>query len=56
MVKDDNTPVVIDFHSCRPTGESMEGVKRTYGWHNPEVSTSQESNYLSAVEELRSWL
>jgi serine/threonine protein kinase len=56
MVKDDNTPVIIDFDSCRHTGESMEGVKRTYGWYDPEVSTSQESNDLSALEEVRSWL
>jgi hypothetical protein len=32
------------------------GVKRTYGWHDPDVTVSSEKNDLDALDELRVWL
>jgi serine/threonine protein kinase len=48
--------VVSDFGSSRIPGASLVDVKRTYGWHDPDVNVSQASNDLDALAELRVWL
>ena len=58
MLEEDGTWVIIDFDSCRHVGEVLRGtgVKRTYGWHDPDVTVSSEKNDLDALDELRVWL
>ncbi|KAJ5587439.1 uncharacterized protein N7459_003204 [Penicillium hispanicum] len=48
--------IVIDFGSCRPIGESLEGVGRTYEWYDEKVQQSVPENDFSALEEIRIWL
>ncbi|CAG8902546.1 unnamed protein product [Penicillium egyptiacum] len=51
-------PVIIDFGSCRKTGESLETsrVGQTDGWHDPANGLVLEKNDLDAFEELKTWL
>lgn len=61
MLDEDGTMVLIDFDSCRHIGEELRGkdgvgTKRTYPWHNPEVTISSESNDLDAFTEVETWL
>lgn len=56
MITEDDIPVIIDFDSASPPGTSLEKMKRTHGWFNPQVLISQTSNDLNAIEELRVWL
>ncbi|KAK4151939.1 kinase-like domain-containing protein [Chaetomidium leptoderma] len=58
MLEEDGTWVIIDFDSCRHVGEVLRdtGTKRTYGWHDPDVTVSSEKNDLDAFFELRAWL
>ncbi|KAF2425534.1 hypothetical protein EJ08DRAFT_689346 [Tothia fuscella] len=56
MLLHDDTPVIIDFDSCRQIGESLEGVGRTYEWYDEDVQTSPPSNDLDALREIREWL
>jgi serine/threonine protein kinase len=55
MVADDRA-VIIDFGSCRKTGESLEYVGRTYEWHDEKIQQSLPENDLTALEEIRIWL
>ncbi|KAH9216565.1 hypothetical protein DL95DRAFT_424507 [Leptodontidium sp. 2 PMI_412] len=48
--------VIIDFDSCRPAGESLLGVGRTFGWYDVSVETSVPRNDLDALDEIREWL
>lgn len=56
MITEDDTPVIIDFDTSSTPGTLLDQVKRTYGWFDPGVRVSQESNDLDALEELRVWL
>ncbi|KAK0718732.1 kinase-like domain-containing protein [Apiosordaria backusii] len=58
MLEEDGTWVIIDFDSCRHVGEVLRdtGAKRTYGWHDPDVTVSSEKNDLDAFFELEAWL
>ncbi|KAH8730631.1 kinase-like domain-containing protein [Phaeosphaeriaceae sp. PMI808] len=56
MFEENGRLVIIDFDSSRASGIALDGVKRTYTWHDPEVLVSQESNDLNALEEVRTWL
>jgi serine/threonine protein kinase len=56
MLDEDGTPVIIDFDSCTNVGHSLEGIKRTHGWHDPLVKTARETNDLGAFTELQTWL
>jgi serine/threonine protein kinase len=38
----DNGPVINDFDSSRAPGETLHKVKRTYGWHDPDVCVTRE--------------
>jgi serine/threonine protein kinase len=53
--KDDN-PVIIDFDSCTPIGQSLKGVGRTYQWFDEDVCIATPSNDLDALEEICEWL
>lgn len=55
MVDGDN-PIIIDFGSCRPLGECLEGVGRTYEWYDEKVQQSVPDNDLHALKEIRIWL
>ena len=57
MLEEDGIWVIIDFDSCRHAGEVLRdtGTKRTYGWHDPDVTVSSE-NDLDAFVELQAWL
>ncbi|KAJ5193582.1 hypothetical protein N7449_009724 [Penicillium cf. viridicatum] len=48
-------PIIIDFGSCRKTGESLQtsGAGQTDGWHDPENGLMLEKNDLDAFEELK---
>ena len=54
--KEDETPIIIDFGSCRPIGHSMENVGRTPEWHDPAVKTCVPSNDTDALNEIAEWL
>jgi serine/threonine protein kinase len=56
MLLHDDTPVITDFDSCRQIGQSLEGVGRTYEWHDEDVRISLPSNDLDALREIREWL
>jgi serine/threonine protein kinase len=56
MFKEDGTPVIIDFGSCQRAGESLVGIGRTFGWHDPLIRTASENNDLDAFTELQTWL
>lgn len=58
MFDEDETPVLIDFGSCRRIGESLRSTeaKRTHQWHDPKVDTALENNDLDFFDELRTWL
>ncbi|KAK4866235.1 hypothetical protein LT330_008576 [Penicillium expansum] len=48
--------VIIDFGSCRPIGDSIEGSGGTYEWCDQKVQLSLPGNDLNALEEIRIWL
>jgi serine/threonine protein kinase len=48
--------VLIDFDSCRPVGDSLEGVGRTYEWYDENVQLSVPKNDFDALAEIRAWL
>ncbi|KAK3299634.1 kinase-like domain-containing protein [Chaetomium fimeti] len=58
MLAEDGSWAIIDFDSCRQVGELLHdtGTKRTYGWHDPNVTVSSKKNDLDAFFELRAWL
>ncbi|CAD6455019.1 77982519-ae02-4e40-975c-d06788f28172 [Sclerotinia trifoliorum] len=56
MFDPDGTPILIDFDSCTMVGESLYKIKRTHGWHDPEVQKAVEKNDLNAFIELQNWL
>jgi len=56
MFKEDGRLAIIDFGSCRKVGESLQGVPRTHGWHDPDIQTALEKNDLDAFTELQNWL
>ena len=58
MFAEDDSPVLIDFDSCREVGESLRdtGTKRTHEWHNPDDKTALKENDLDAFTELKTWL
>lgn len=53
---DGDTPVIIDFGSCRPIGHHIGMVGRTYEWHDSNIMEAKPSNDLDALEEMRCWL
>jgi serine/threonine protein kinase len=56
IFEEDDTPVIIDFDSCRKVGDLLHGTKRTHGWHDPHIQTALEKNDLDAFGELQTWL
>jgi serine/threonine protein kinase len=56
MLDEHDTPIIIDFGSCRAMGESLEDVGRTYEWHDDEVQTTSPSNDLDALAEMEAWM
>lgn len=56
ILMDGDHPFIIDLGSCRPIGESLDGVSRTYEWSDEEVEQSLPENDLNALKEIRIWL
>lgn len=56
MLDEGDTPIIIDFGSCRANGESLEGVGRTYEWYDHEVKTASASNDLDALAKMEAWM
>lgn len=56
IVDEHDTPVIIDFGSCRANGESLRGVGRTYEWYDHEVKIANPSNDLDALAEMEAWM
>lgn len=56
MLLEDETPVVIDFDSCRRIGDSLRGVGRTYEWYDEKVEVSSPKNDLDALKEIAEWM
>jgi serine/threonine protein kinase len=54
--EDDETPIIIDFGSCKPVGRPLQGVGRTPEWYDPSVLTSLPSNDTDALNEIAEWL
>lgn len=52
IMMDGETPVIIDFDSCLPTGEKL-GLKRgTPGWQMEDVEWAREENDLYSLKKL----
>lgn len=47
-----NTPVIIDFDSCRPKGHRLTIVKRTYEWADDNVKEAMPENDFNALREI----
>jgi serine/threonine protein kinase len=56
MLDEHETPIIIDFGSCRAKGVSLEDVGRTYEWYDDEVQTASPSNDLHALAEMEAWM
>ena len=56
MLDQEDEPIIIDFDSCSGHGTSLKTTKRTYGWHDEKIQTSQFCNDSEALVELRTWL
>jgi len=56
ILGDEDIPIIIDFGSCRREGESLNGVRRIYEWHDEKASRSLPKNDHDALEEIRIWL
>lgn len=56
MLVDDDTPIIIDFNSCRGIGQDLKDVGRTYEWFDEQVSVSYPRNDLDALKEITEWL
>lgn len=56
IMLDGDQAVIVDFGSCRPVGESLQGVGRTYEWYDEKVKQSIPENDLCALEEIQIWL
>lgn len=56
MIAADGRAVLVDYDSSRAPEMPLDNAKRTHGWHDPCVNTSQESNDWDALRELRIWL
>lgn len=56
MLDEEGKLFLIDFDSCPSRSESLASVKRTYGWHNPEIKVAMDENDLNAFTELQTWL
>ncbi len=41
---DEDTSIIIDFDSRRPSGEGLEGIGRTFEWYNESVPLFLSSN------------
>jgi len=52
----DNTPIIIDFDSCREIGASLKGeMAGTLGWdHNGQFSEPENDFY--GLRKMREWL
>ncbi|KAF1982243.1 kinase-like protein [Aulographum hederae CBS 113979] len=56
MLFEDDTPVIIDFGSCRRDGESTKEAGGTYEWYDEEREASSPRNDLDALAEIAEWL
>lgn len=56
MITESDSPVLIDFDSALKIGESIGGIKRTYGWYNVQVEEAKVENDYTALQEIRIWL
>jgi serine/threonine protein kinase len=51
----DDTPVILDFGSCKKFGEELLSGG-TYGWIDEDYSTSSQSHDESALDKIEAWL
>ena len=56
MIKEGETPIIIDFDSCVPEGQPLHQVGRTSLWHDKQVDVAIPSNDLDALQEISEWL
>lgn len=56
MLDEEDTPILIDFGSCRRAGETLQDVGRTYEWYDNNVETTKESYDWDALEEIARWM
>lgn len=56
LLDGDENPVIVDFGSCTPIGQSLEGVGRTYQWYDESVNVASPSNDIYALEDIQEWL
>lgn len=56
MLDERDTPIIIDFGSCRSNGESIEDVGRTYEWFDDGIHTVSPNNDLDALAEMEAWM
>ena len=55
MVREDGTPVLIDFGSCQPFGGRLQSLGSP-GWYEEMFFTSQAKHDEFALKKLREWL
>ena len=56
LLDDQDIPRIVDFGSCRPEGESLTNVGRTYEWYNEAVQEASKKNDLDALAEIDAWM
>ncbi|KAI0558658.1 serine/threonine protein kinase [Gracilaria domingensis] len=56
MFKEDDTPVLIDFDSCRPIGSSLGGKRGTPGFSMEDVSVSSVQNDHFGLKKIGEYL
>ncbi|OCL09394.1 hypothetical protein AOQ84DRAFT_291322 [Glonium stellatum] len=55
MFNEDDNPIIIDFGSCKPFGESLISAG-TPGWIDEEFTTSEQRHDEIALGKIRTWL
>jgi serine/threonine protein kinase len=55
MVREDGSPVLIDFRSCQPFGGRLQSLGSP-GWYEELFFTSQAKHDVFALKKLREWL
>ncbi|KAF7596040.1 hypothetical protein BBP40_003820 [Aspergillus hancockii] len=58
MFDEHDTPVLIDFDSCRRAAEQLRHTqaKRTHQWHDHNVDIASKKNDIDAFQEMKIWL
>ncbi|KAH7134197.1 kinase-like domain-containing protein [Dactylonectria macrodidyma] len=56
IMMDGNTPVIIDFDSCRPNGEKLGAKAGTFKWELEEATFATPENDFYSLAKLRDFI